>query len=470
MAEFRVEQDFLGEVKVPRDAYWGVQTQRAIENFPISRLRFGRRFIHALGVIKRTAAEVNMALGLLDPKLGKAIVQAAQEVEEGRWDAQFPLDIYQTGSGTSTNMNANEVIANRANEILGTPLGTKGPTHPNDHVNMAQSSNDVIPTAIHIAALMAIEEDLLPALHHLHDALQRKAREFERTVKSGRTHLQDATPLTLGQEFGGYASQVAHGIRRIEMARGHLEEVALGGTAVGTGLNTHPEFPAKAVAALGRVTGLRLREAEDHFEAQGAQDALVEASGALKVVAASLMKIANDLRILSSGPRTGLAEITLPAVQPGSSIMPGKVNPVIAEMVDQVAAQIIGNDLTVTLGAITPGLDLNTMMPVMHHNLQQSIELLAKASRVFADKCIVGIVANEATLKRYAELSTAIVTKLNPIIGYERAAELAKESARTGIPIKELVVKKGILKPEEAERILDPLALTRPSAESVGGG
>ncbi len=470
MAEFRTEKDFLGEVRVPRDAYYGAQTQRAVENFSISGIRFGRHFLKALGLIKATAAEVNMELKLLDPKLGKAIVQASREAADGKLDTHFPLDIYQTGSGTSTNMNGNEVIANRANEILGHPLGTKGPVHPNDHVNMAQSSNDVIPTAIHMAALDAILHELIPALKTLREALEAKAKEFHPIVKAGRTHLQDATPIRLGQEFSGYASQVAHGVRALEATMDHLAELAIGGTAVGTGLNTHPDFPSKVVGRLARATGLPLKEAPNHFEAQGAQDALVETSGALKVLAVSLMKIANDLRLLSSGPRAGFAEIVVPAVQPGSSIMPGKVNPVIAEMVDQVAAQVIGNDAAVAIGGLTPGLDLNTMMPVMHHNLQQSVLLLANAARTFADRCVRGITANEATCRRYAEMSTAIVTKLNPLIGYERAAEIAKESGRTGVPIKELVVKKGILKKEEADQVLDPAHLTAPSEDTAGGG
>ncbi len=470
MSEYRLERDFLGEVRVPREAYYGVQTQRAVENFPISGIRFGRHFLRALGNIKAAAGEINMELKLLDGKIGKAMVQAAIEVAEGKLDSHFPLDIYQTGSGTSTNMNANEVIANRANEILGHPLGSKGPVHPNDHVNMAQSSNDVFPTAIHIAALEAIHGELIPALKGLHEAMEAKAREFWPIVKAGRTHLQDAVPIRLGQEFSGYASQVRHGIRAIEATLQHLSELAVGGTAVGTGLNTHPDFPRKVVERLSRATGLALREAPNHFEAQGAQDALVETSGALRLVAVSLMKIANDLRILSSGPRAGIAEIVVPTVQPGSSIMPGKVNPVIPEMVNQVAAQVIGNDAAIAIGGQTPGLDLNTMMPVMHHNLQQSIVILANASRVFAERCVRGIAANEATCRRYAEMSTALVTKLNPIIGYERAAEIAKESERTGIPIKELVVRKGVLKQEEADRLLDPASLTEPSRDTIGGG
>ncbi|TLZ59858.1 MAG: class II fumarate hydratase [Methanobacteriota archaeon] len=470
MAAYRVEKDFLGEVKVPKDALWGVQTQRAIENFPISGIRFGRRFLYALGLIKKACAETNAELGLLDPKLAKAIVQAAEEVMAGTLDGHFPLDIFQTGSGTSTNMNANEVIANRANMILGSPLGTKGPVHPNDHVNMGQSSNDVIPTAIHVAALLAVEQDLLPALRELEASLGKKAKEFDPVVKAARTHLMDATPIRLGQEFSGYESQVARGIRRVSNARPSLAELAIGGTAVGTGINAHPALPGKVVAKVSTATGIQFREAENHFEAQAAQDALVEASGALKTVAVSLMKIANDIRWMSSGPRTGLGELNLPAVQPGSSIMPGKVNPVICEAVMMVGTEVIGNDATITVANSHSNLDLCTTMPVMAHDLQQSIEILANVSRVFAHKCIDGITANEAVLRRNAEMSTAIVTRLNPIIGYERAAELAKESARTGIPIKQLVIEKKILSPQEAEKLLDPKVLTEPSKELLGSG
>ncbi len=470
MGEYRVEKDFLGELKVPKDAYWGVQTQRAVENFPVSGIRFGRRFIYAIGLLKKACAETNMELGLLDPKLGKAIVQAADEVVEGKHDSQFPLDVFQTGSGTSTNMNANEVIGNRANEILGHPLGTKGSIHPNDHVNMGQSSNDVIPAAIHVAALLAVEQDLLPALRELEESLHKKEREFDPIVKSARTHLMDATPIRLGQEFGGYASQIDHGIRRITAARAALAELAIGGTAVGTGINAHPDLPGKVVERVSAATGVRFRVAENHFEAQAVQDALVEASGAVKTVAVSMMKIANDIRWLGSGPRTGLGELNVPAVQPGSSIMPGKVNPVIAEAVMQVAAQVIGNDASISVANTHSNLDLCTMMPVMSHNLQQSIEILANVARIFAHRCIDGLSANEALLRRNAEMSTAIVTRLNPIIGYEKAAELAKESVRTGVPIKQLVIEKGVLKAEEAEKLLDPKVLTEPSKDILGSG
>ena len=470
MGDTRVEKDFLGELKVPKAAYWGAQTQRAIENFPISGIRFGRRFIYALGLIKKAAAETHMEIGLLDAKLGKAIVKAADEVMEGKLDDQFPLDVFQTGSGTSTNMNANEVIGNRANEILGTALGEKGIVHPNDHVNMGQSSNDVIPTAIHVAALMAIDQDLLPALRELEDSLAKKAKEFDHIVKAGRTHLQDATPIRLGQEFSGYTSQIDHGIRRVFAARGGLAELAIGGTAVGTGINAHPEFPGRVVEKISTATGIKFRVAENHFEAQAAQDAVVESSGAICTAAVSMMKIANDLRWLGSGPHTGLREINLPAVQPGSSIMPGKVNPVIPEAVMQVVTVVLGNDVTITVANSHSNLDLCTMMPVMSYRLQQSIELLANVARVFAHKCVDGITANIDVMMAYAESSPAIATKLNPIIGYEKAAEIAKEAGRTGKTVKQLVIEKGILSAEEAEKVLDPRYLTEPSKDMLGSG
>ena len=470
MEDYRIEKDTMGEVKVPAAALWAAQTQRAVENFPISGLRFDRAFLHALGLIKWAAAEANLELKYLDPKVAEAIAQAAKEVADGKWDAEFPLDIYQTGSGTSTNMNANEVIAARANILLGGKLGEKGKVHANDHVNFGQSSNDVIPAAIHVAALTSLEKELLPALKKLHKALESKAKEFDPLVKTGRTHLQDATPIRLGQEFSGYASQIEHGMRRIEGLRRHLSELAIGGTAVGTGLNAHPKLAAMICERLTKVTGIKFVEAENHFEAQAAQDALVEASGALKTVAVSMIKISNDLRILSMGPRAGLQEITLPALQPGSSIMPGKVNPVILEMVNQVCAQVIGNDAAITIGGQTIGLDLATMMPVMYHNLSQSIHLMTNASNTWVDKCIGGITANVEHLKRQSELSTAIVTRLNPVIGYEKAAEIAKESFKTGKTIKELVVEKGYLTKEKAEELLDPYSMTVQSEKYVASG
>ncbi|MBI4415913.1 MAG: class II fumarate hydratase, partial [Euryarchaeota archaeon] len=369
MTEYRTERDTMGEVRVPANALWGAQTQRAVENFPISGFRFPRVFLEALGLVKWACAEANMELGLLDRKVGDAISRAAREVAEGKHDDQFPLDIFQTGSGTSTNVNANEVIASLANVMLGGKVGAKSPVHPNDHVNMGQSSNDVIPTAIHIAALLAMERELIPALDRLHAVLVGKARAWDGLVKSGRTHLMDATPIRLGQEFSGYASQIEHGIARVRATYRHLGELALGGTAVGTGLNAHPDMPEKAIRRIAEATHLPVRRAPNAFEAQAAQDALVEASGALRVLAISLFKIADDVRLMGSGPRTGLAELKLPELQPGSSMMPGKVNPVIPEAVIQVCAQVIGNDAAVTASGLANHLDLSTMMPVMAHNL-----------------------------------------------------------------------------------------------------
>ncbi len=460
----------MGEVRVPARALWGASTQRAVENFPISDLRFPRVFLEAIGLVKGACAEANMELGLLDRTTGDAIVRAAKEVAEGRHDDQFPLDIFQTGSGTSTNTNANEVIANLANVALGGAVGAKKPVHPNDHVNMGQSSNDVIPTAIHVAVLLAMDRALLPALEGLHAALAAKARAWDGIVKSGRTHLMDATPIRLGQEFSGYASQIEHGIARVRGTYRHLGELALGGTAVGTGINAHPEMPPKAIARLARATTLPLVRAPNAFEAQAAQDALVEASGALRTVAVSLFKIADDVRLMGSGPRTGLAELKLPELQPGSSIMPGKVNPVIPEAVLQVCAQVFGHDAAVAAAGLANHLDLNTMMPVSCHNLLQAVHLLARASAVFREKCIEGLEPNLEKIRRDAELSTAIVTRLNPIIGYDRAAELAKESMRTGKTVKELVIEKGILSRDEAERLLDPKAMTEASRDLLGSG
>ena len=456
----RKERDFLGEVEIPSDSYYGVETQRAVENFRISGVRFGREFIRAIGLIKKAAAETNSELGILDPKLGLAIARASSEVIEGEHDDQFVVDVYQSGSGTSTNMNANEVIANRANEILGTRLGERGAVHSNDHVNMGQSSNDVIPTAIHLAALEMIERQLIPAMEILRKSLAKKASDFADIVKAGRTHLQDATPITLGQEFSGYASQLEHGLRRIASIRGSLGELAIGGTAVGTGINAHPSFARNVVKRLMIATSLDLHEAENHFEAQAAQDSLVEASGTMKVVAVSLLKICNDLRLMGSGPATGLNEINIPEVQPGSSIMPGKVNPVIPEAVCQAAVQVIGNDLAVTVGGFNSSLDLNTMMPLMAHNLLTSIGLLSNSARTLAERCIDGITANADVCRRNAELSPAMATRLNPIIGYEKATEIARESMKTGKTVKEIVLEKGLMTSEEAEKILDPKKLT----------
>ncbi|RMG52186.1 MAG: class II fumarate hydratase [Acidobacteria bacterium] len=462
MTEYRIEVDSLGEVRVPAHVYYGAQTQRAVENFPISGLRLPRPFIRAMGLIKRAAAEVNMELGLLDEKIGRAIVQAAGEVADGRYDDQFVVDVFQTGSGTSTNMNANEIISNRAIEILGGEMGSKKPVHPNDHVNKGQSSNDVIPTAIHVSALETIENDLLPALTHLRDALDAKAREFDDVVKIGRTHLQDAVPVRLGQEFGGYASMVAHGIRRVENVREHLSELAIGGTAVGTGLNAPPEFAPRVVERLSALTGLTFKEASHRFEALGARDAVVEASGALKTVACSLMKIANDLRLLSSGPRSGIGEITLPSLQPGSSIMPGKVNPVIPEAIRMIGAQVIGNDVTIAVCGQGGDLELNVMMPVMAYNLLQSIQLLANGSRVLADKCVGGIRANRERCQSLIEGSLAMCTALAPKIGYDAAAKIAKEAYETGRTVREIAREKRVLPEDELDRVLDPRRMTEP--------
>ena len=391
----RVERDSMGEVQVPRDALFGAQTRRALDNFPISDLRKPRRFVQALGAIKLEAANVNHELGLLDEDLRDAIVRAAEEVMDGELDNQFVLDVFQTGSGTSTNMNANEVISNRAIQVMGGELGSKEPVHPNDHVNMGQSSNDVIPTAIHLAALISMQRDLLPALEKLQRALEEKAREFDDVIKTGRTHLQDATPIRLGQEFEGYAGQIERGITRVHKAMDELAEVALGGTAVGTGVNTHPEFAQRVTERLSARFGVEVRETENHFQAQSAMDGTVFASGALKTVAVSLMKIANDIRWLGSGPRAGIGEIALPEVQPGSSIMPGKVNPVIAESVAMVAAQVMGNDATITIAGQSGNFELNVMLPLIAYNLLQSIELLANAAENLADQCVVGIQATE---------------------------------------------------------------------------
>lgn len=463
MAEqaYRIERDSMGAMRVPAAALYGAQTQRAVENFPISGIRFPRPFIRALGLIKRAAAQTNAELGLLDRRIADAIVQAADEVIEGKLDDHFVLDIFQTGSGTSTNMNANEVIANRAIQILGGELGSRS-VHPNDHVNMGQSSNDVIPSAIHIAALEQIERKLIPALEALRQALAEKAKAFDDVIKIGRTHLQDATPIRLGQEFSGYASMVEHGLRRLRAVREHLAELALGGTAVGTGINTHPEFPRRTIARIAEATGLPFREAENHFEAQGSRDAVVEASGQLRTVATSLMKIANDIRWLGSGPRCGIGEILIPPTQPGSSIMPGKVNPVMSEMLMMVCAQVIGNDTAIAVSNTHGNFELNVMMPVMAHNLLQSIEILANGVATFTERCVRGIEANRERCEALIEGSLAMVTSLVPRLGYDTAAEIAKEAYATGRTVRQLVLEKGLLSEEEAARLLDPRRMTEP--------
>ncbi|MGB5551239.1 MAG: class II fumarate hydratase [Thermoanaerobaculia bacterium] len=464
MTKTRTERDSLGEVLVPASAYYGAQTQRALENFPVSGLRFPRRFIGALGMIKGEAAAVNAELGAIDTDLAAPIGQAANEVAAGKLDDQFPLDIFQTGSGTSTNMNANEVIANRAIEILGGKMGSKTPVHPNDDVNAGQSSNDVIPTAIHVAAYGALTKDLMPALRHLEEALDSKAREFDAIVKIGRTHLQDAVPIRLGQEFSGYAKQIDNGIARLVAVQPRLAELALGGTAVGTGLNAHPEFAVGVIDRLAVRTRHPFVPAPNKFEAMAAKDAAVECSGALKTIAVSLTKIANDIRWLGSGPRCGIGEITLPSLQPGSSIMPGKVNPVIPESVLMVAAQVLGNDVTISAGGMSGNFELNVMMPVIAYNLLQSVEILANSSRLLADLCVSGLLANAQRCEALVEESLAMVTALAPVIGYDRAAEIAKEAFATGRTVRELCSEKGVLPPEELERVLDARAQTEGGA------
>jgi fumarate hydratase class II len=453
----RLEQDSMGDVLVPEDAYYGAQTQRAVENFAISGLRFPRAFISALGLIKKHAARVNRELGLLDASLADAIILAAGEVVEGDRDDQFVVDVFQTGSGTSTNMNANEVIAGRANEILTGKRGGKSPVHPNDHVNMGQSSNDVIPSAIHIAAMTEIRNRLLPALGLLARRTREKAAAFASVTKIGRTHLQDAVPISLGQEFGGYGRQIELGMVRIGAVEARLCELALGGSAVGTGLNTHPEFAPKVIAGIAQETGCPFKEAVDHFEAQAAQDAGVELSGALKTLSVGLVKIANDIRWLSSGPRCGLGEIHLPALQPGSSIMPGKVNPVIPEVVVQVAAQVIGNDAALSLGGQGGNFELNAMLPLMAYNLLQSISLLGAAATGFAEKCIQGITANEKKCRANLERSLALATAFVPVIGYDKAASLAKEAYDTNKTIREVALARGILPEKKVHEILDKI-------------
>jgi fumarate hydratase class II len=460
----REERDSLGPVSVPADAYYGAQTQRARENFPISGRGMPRRFIEALGIIKAAAAAVHREMGAIEREKADAIERAAREVARGERDADFVVDVFQTGSGTSTNMNANEVIANRASELLGQPRGSSH-VHPNDDVNRAQSSNDVIPTALHVSARLAIERDLLPALDLLAGSLERKARAFAGAVKLGRTHLQDATPITVGQEFGGWAAQVRAGISRARRAGDALRELALGGTAVGTGLNAPPGFAARVIARISAETGLDFAEARDHFEAQGARDAALEASGAMKTVAASLSKIAEDVRLLASGPRAGLGELRLPSLQPGSSIMPGKVNPVLCESVTQVAAQVIGNDAAITVGAIRGQLELNVFMPLIAHNLLESVSLLASVTVLFAQRCIDGIEIDEARIGAAVERSLAMATPLAPLIGYDRAAALAKEAWQSGRTVREVALEQGVLPRDELDRALDPRRQVHPHEE-----
>jgi fumarate hydratase class II len=457
--DVRVERDSLGEVEVPSDAYWGAQTQRAVENFPISGLTFGRRFVRALGIVKKAAAAANRDLGLLDDEIADAIIEAADEVIAGDHDDQFPVDVFQTGSGTSSNMNANEVIANRAAERLGESIGDRA-VHPNDHVNYGQSSNDVIPTAMHVSTLEAVRRDLIPALGTLRDELARKQDEFDGVVKTGRTHLQDATPVRLGQEFAGYRTQIEKGITRVDAAADHLAELALGGTAVGTGLNTHPEFPKRTADYISAETDLSFRPADNHFEAQAAHDAMTETHGALRTVAGSMNKVANDLRLLASGPRNGLGEIEQPENQPGSSIMPGKVNPVVAEAVNQVHKQVVGNDAAVAAGAAEGQIDLNLYKPVIAYNTLQSTALLSNAAETFGGRFVAKLEANEAVCEEQVERSMALATALNPTIGYDKASEVAKAALTEGRTIRDVVVEKGYLTPAEADEVLDPESMT----------
>ena len=460
----------MGAMEVPEEALYGASTQRAVLNFPISGYRFPREFIRALGLVKWACAEANHELDKLDETRVNLIARAAEEVIEGKLDAHFPVDIFQTGSGTSTNMNANEVIANRCSQLAGKPVGSKDPVHPNDHVNMGQSSNDIIPTAIHIAVGESIRHQLLPALENLDAALERKAAEFWGVIKIGRTHLMDATPIRLGQEYSGYAKQVEYSRLRAGNAIAAIEELALGGTAVGTGLNCHPDFAVKVMRHLQNRTGINFREARNHFEAQAAKDGLVQASGQLKTIAVSLFKIANDIRWLGSGPRCGIGEIRLPETQPGSSIMPGKVNPVMSEALIQVCIQVIGNDATITWAGANGNFDLNVMMPVLAHNILESIRLLSNAATVFSERCVAGITANVERCNELVEYSMAMVTSLAPIIGYDRAAEIAKESAKTGKTVRQICTEWKILPEEELRKALDPIEMTKPGGEGATGG
>jgi fumarate hydratase class II len=460
--EYRLEKDSMGSVRVPKGAYYGAQTQRAVENFPISGLRFQREMIHALGLIKFASAKTNFNLGLMERRMARAIEKASEEVMQGKWDDQFVVDIFQTGSGTSTNMNANEVIANRANEILGSQKGLYRPVHPNDHINLCQSSNDVFPSVIHIAAVNLLQNKLIPELKNLFQVLRKKEKEFHSILKIGRTHLQDALPIRLGQEFGGYARQVQLGIRRVQKAMESLYELPLGGTAVGTGMNTHPFFAKKAISIINEKTEEHFRESIDHFESQGAKDALVEMGGALKTVAVSLMKIANDIRWMGSGPRCGIGELRLPETQPGSSMMPGKVNPVIPESLIQVCAQVIGNDSAITMGGLGGNFELNMMMPLIAYNLLQSIRLMANSARNFSQRCIEGLQADQERCEEMIEKSLALVTALAPRIGYNEAARIARKAYEGRKTIRQTVEEEGLLSRNELESLLDPRSMIAP--------
>lgn len=457
---YRTVSDSMGEMSVPKDAYYAAQTARAIENFPVSGITMPQEFIKAMALIKISAANANMSLGLISKKMGRAIIKAANDVIDGSLDSEFVLDVFQTGSGTSTNMNTNEVIATRANEILGDKYGKT--VHPNDHINMGQSSNDTIPTAIHVSSLVEIQFSLIPSLKVLHKSLLKKSRQFDKIVKIGRTHLQDATPIRLGQEFSGYTTMIEHSISRLKGAKYSLSELPIGGTAVGTGINTSKKFGTMISKNLTKLTKVKFREAENHFEAQASKDAIVETSSILKTIAVSLMKIANDIRWLGSGPRCGIGEIILPAVQPGSSIMPGKVNPVIAESVTQVAAQVIGNDLAITIGGQSGNFELNVMMPMMAHNLLQSIKLLSNVSQLFAKRCIDDIQADRKRCENMIEKSLAMCTSLAPIIGYDNAAAIAKEAYASGRTVREVAFEKQVMPKEELNRVLDLWGMTEP--------
>ncbi len=456
MPDHRIEKDSLGEVRVPAEALYGAQTQRAVENFPVSGIRFPRVFIQALGLIKQAAAEVNAELGLLDSKAALAVIQAAREVAEGKWDDHFPLDIFQTGSGTSTNMNANEVIAGRAKQILGAGAAV----HPNDHVNQGQSSNDVIPSAIHVSACLLVQESLLPSLRHLRETITKRAKEFRDVVKTGRTHLMDAMPVRLGQEMGGWAAQIRQSEERIESCLPRLAKLAIGGTAVGTGVNTPPDFGRRLAAKLKDLTTFSFTEADDHFAAQASMDTALELSGHLKTTAAALIKIANDLRWMNSGPLAGLGEVSLPALQPGSSIMPGKVNPVICESVMMACCQVIGNDGAVAVANTHANFELNVMLPVIAHNLLQSVTLLANSSRLLADKALAGLTVNRERIASLLDRNPVLVTALNPVIGYDKAAAIAKKAYAEGRPIKDVAAEMTDLPKEELDRLLDPKSMT----------
>lgn len=459
----RIETDTIGEISVPADKYWGAQTQRSLQNFDIGEEKMPAPLIRAFGIQKKASAQANMDLGILDRKLGNAIVQAADEVIDGTLRDQFPLSVWQTGSGTQTNMNVNEVISNRAIEILGGQIGSKKPVHPNDHVNMGQSSNDSFPTAMHIAAAEQAHHELVPSLEQLHKALEKKAKDFAKIVKNGRTHLQDATPLTLGQEFSGYAAQVKYAITRIKATLPHLCELAQGGTAVGTGINTKVGFAEKFAAKTAEITGMPFVTAPNKFEALAAHDALVEHSGALNTVAVSLMKIANDVRLMASGPRSGIGEITLPANEPGSSIMPGKVNPTQSEALTMVCAQVMGNHVAVSVAGSNGHFELNVFKPVIIYNVLQSIRLLADAARSFSSRCVEGIVPNDARIKELMENSLMLVTSLNPHIGYDNAAKIAKKANADGTSLKEAGIALGLLTAQQFDEWVNPLDMIKPN-------